>query len=515
MKKLLVLLLSLMLVASLTPLAAAGELEHMELTVTVWDVGRAFPEGKEKDAMLKLVEEKFNVTLVPMNVGWGDYNDKYMTWAAAGEMPDVAGGTAMVGGSTFYSWIEDGVVRALPDDLSAYPNLARYMDLPEVLAYQVDGQNYFFPRMTYNDPSYWCMDRGLVIRKDWLEALGLPMPTDGDMLLATMEAFTDKDPDGDGQKNTIGFAYNAVFPTSQQIASYGYTDSRWVKMEDGNWKWPVCEENTIPLIDMLRKAYKNGWMDQDFAARATNDCRELFAAGQIGILAYQNTPKHLNNIYKSWVLVQPDKKFEDCVALVPLTGDKACAFQEMSFWSETYMGGHVDDKKAERIMMLMDYLYSDESMKMATFGFEGEDYKVEDGQIVPTLPLNEAGDMISLSDKYPSAGLFATLAVWCGDMLQYENPAIPQYIRDMSQAEYERRVAEWKSPNLDWEVAALNLPEKTEMSIRTNTQWSAIIADGSDTPTEELYKTALAEWNAQGYEAAWKAVTEAAAKLGK
>jgi hypothetical protein len=34
-------------------------------------------------------------------------------------------------------------------------------------------------------------------------------------------------------------------------------------------------------------------------------------------------------------------------------------------------------------------------------------------------------------------------------------------------------------------------------------------------PTEELYKTALAEWNAQGYEAAWKAVTEAAAKLGK
>ena len=50
----------------------------------------------------QLVEEKFNVTLVPMNVGWGDYNDKYMTWAAAGEMPDVAGGTAMVGGSTFY-----------------------------------------------------------------------------------------------------------------------------------------------------------------------------------------------------------------------------------------------------------------------------------------------------------------------------------------------------------------------------------------------------------------------------
>lgn len=515
MRKTLSLFLALLLLISVAPLAGAAELEHMELTVTVWDVANAFPEGKERDALLKMVEDKFNVTFTPMNVGWGDYVDKYMTWAAAGSMPDIAGGTAQVGGSTFYSWIDEGVVRALPDDLSAYPNLAKYMDLPEVKAYQVEGHNYFFPRMTYEDPSYWCMDRGLLIRKDWLKALDLPMPTDGESLLKTMEAFAEKDPDGDGQKNTIGFAYNAVFPTSQQIASFGYTDQRWVKMEDGNWKLPVMEERTIPLIDMLRTAYKNGWMDQDFAARATWDCRELFAAGQIGILALQNTPKHINNVYNSWVSVQPNKDFFDSVAIVPLAGDNAYAFQEMSFWSETYVGGHVDDKKLERIMMIMDYLCSDEAIKLAAFGIEGEDYKVEDGVIVPTLPLNEAGEMITLASKYPSAGMLGSLAVWVNDLKQYEVPTIPQGIRDMCQAEYERRVAEWKSPNLDWEVAAFNLDEKTEMSVRPSQQWSAIIADGSDTPTAELYKKALEEWNAQGYEKAWKAVTEAAQKIGK
>ena len=45
--------------------------------------------------------------------------------------------------------------------------------------------------------------------------------------------------------------------------------------------------------------------------------------------------------------------------------------------------------------------------------------------------------------------------------------------------------------------------------------WSTIIADTSDTPTEELYQNLLAEWNSQGYEACWQAVTAAATELGK
>lgn len=515
MKKLIVMLLTLALLTSLVPLSLASGLEPMELTVTVWDVANAFPEGKEKDAILKMVEEKFNVTFTPMNVSWGDYGDKYMAWAAAGTMPDIAGGIALVGGSNYYQMIEGGVVRALPNDLSAYPNLNKYMSLPEVKAYQVEGQNFFFPRMTYTDPSYWCMDRGLLIRKDWLKNLGLEMPTSPEALLKTMEAFTNEDPNKDGEKNTIGFAYNTVFPTSQHIAAFGYTDSRWVKMEDGNWKMPVCEENTIPLIDMLRTAYRNGWMDQDFAARATWDCRDLFASGGIGILAFQNTPKHINNIYKKWVIAQPNQDFFDSVAIVPLTGDNCYAFQEMSYWSETYIGSQVDDKKLDRIMMIMDYLYSEEAIKLSIYGIENEDYKVENGTIIPTLPKNEAGDTIPLSDKYPSVAMFGSLAVWCNDMMQYVNPVIPAGIRDMCQAEYERRTVEWKKPNLDWEVAALNLPEKTEMSIKTATQWSIIVADNSDTPTAELYKKALEEWNAQGYEACWKAVTQAANEMGK
>lgn len=515
MRKWLSALLAALLVAACLPALAfaEGELAHMDITVGLWDIDTSFSDEKDQ-AILAEVQNKFGVTFQPMNVGWGDYTDKYLVWAASGTMPDISGGVNVIGGSTFYSWVEDGVIRALPEDLSAYPDVAKYMELPEVVAYQVDGQNYFFPRMTYEDPSYWCMDRGLLIRKDWLANLGLEMPTNGEELLATMRAFTEDDPDGNGEADTIGFAYNAVHPVSQQIASYGYTDGRWVKGEDG-WRIASYEANTIPLIDMLRTAFKNGWMDPDFASRATNDCQELFAAGRVGILAKQNSPKHVDIVYDLWVTIQPDVNFFDAVAIVPLQTEEATMFQEMSYWSETYVPSTVDDAKLERIMMIMNYLYADEGVMLTSYGFEGTDYSYDDaGQIVPTLPLNENGTMMTVGTKY-AGGFLSGLAAWNGDMLQYVDPTIPLEIRAMCQAEYERRRANWISPNLDWEVAALNLVEKTEMSSNANAGWSTIIADTSDTPTEELYGQLLAEWNAQGYQAAYEAVTRAAAELGK
>ena len=81
--------------------------------------------------------------------------------------------------------------------------------------------------MTYND-QLLVHDRGPVIR-DWLEALGLPMPTDGDIRRPPWKHLPIGS-DGDGQKNTIGFAYNAVFPAASRCF-LGYTDSRWVKMK--------------------------------------------------------------------------------------------------------------------------------------------------------------------------------------------------------------------------------------------------------------------------------------------
>ena len=514
MKKFIALFLAALSILAMAPaLSLAADLEPMDISISLWDIDKSFPEGQPPTKIRKAIEDKFNVTFSPMIFGWGDGEEKLNLWAATGTLPDITGGAAWVGSGTYISWVDDGVVRALPDDLSAYPNIDQYMGLPEVTAYQKNGKNYFFPRMTYTDPRYWCMDRGLLIRKDWLDILGLEMPNNTDDLMDVIKAFTEQDP---GEVGAIGFAFNAVFPFSQQIASFGYTDNRWIKMGD-DWKQPCFEETVIPLTDWCRTAYKNGWMDQDFASRATNDPRELFSAGRIGVLAYQNSPKHVNLLRNLWMTAQPDKDFMECVGIVPLQSDIATQFQEMAYWSETYVSSAVDDAKMERILMLMDYLYSDEGVLWTMYGEEGVDFYYDDnGEIVVTLPIDpESGKMLTMTEAYPDSEFVSYLAAWNGDMIQYIDPSIPADLREMCTAEFERRRDNWIFPDLDFEVASLDLPEKIEMTARASIQWSTIVADTSDTPTEELYQQALAEWNSQGYEACWQAVTAAARAMGK
>ena len=64
----------------------------------------------------------------------------------------------------------------------------------------------------YNGKSYGlastgsiAKNEGLLIRKDWLDKLGLKVPTTTDELMAVMKAFTFNDPDGNGKADTYGY----------------------------------------------------------------------------------------------------------------------------------------------------------------------------------------------------------------------------------------------------------------------------------------------------------------------
>ncbi|MCS7061800.1 MAG: hypothetical protein RMN25_11640, partial [Anaerolineae bacterium] len=126
------------------PPASSGDTSSdlIEVTVSFWDIQNSFPEG-EPDAIAKMVQDRFKIKLVPVNVGWGDADEKYNTWAASGQLPDVIGAVSLVVSPRFNQWINDGVVRPLPDDLSEYPEISKLMNQPEVKAFTVAGKNYF------------------------------------------------------------------------------------------------------------------------------------------------------------------------------------------------------------------------------------------------------------------------------------------------------------------------------------------------------------------------------------
>ena len=62
-------------------------------------------------------QPEISVVFKPYSVGWGDCTEKMNIWATSGELPDVMGAVDAVGTGTYFRWIEDGVIRARPDDL--------------------------------------------------------------------------------------------------------------------------------------------------------------------------------------------------------------------------------------------------------------------------------------------------------------------------------------------------------------------------------------------------------------
>ncbi len=498
-----------------TVTVVAAEKLVIEIKVSLWDIANSFPEG-EPDAIAKYVSDKLKIKFTPVNVGWGDADEKYNTWAASGQLPDIIGAIAMPGTARYFQWINDGVVRPLPD-ISGYSEISKLMKLPEVTAFDVTGKQYFVPRLTYSDAAWWAMDRGLIVRKDWMEKLGISEPkTEEDYINMTM-AFAKNDPDGNGQNDTAGLTpVGTGFLVSQGWTGFGYTDRVWMKDTDAKYRQAVSGDRTYQLMQFLKKMYAAGGLDPDFATLDPNQALEKFASGKTGMLLRQVSPSLMKGVMDSWNKLQPDKDFISSIAILPgpTVDGSYTRFAEKAYWSESYFSSNVDDAKMARILELYNWLYSKEGMYMMKYGIENKDWTMENGSVKLLTPVDEKTGMHKpTSEIYPFTSSISWLASW--DLLQYEDPNIPESLRKLCVAERDFRVANWKDPQINWKVQAIDVPEKQEMaSVLFLDDWVKFIMDESGKPNQEIYDAMKQNWDANGYAAAVEAVTAKAKELG-
>ena len=125
------------------------------------------------------------------------------------------------------------------------------------------------------------------IRKDWLEKLGLKVPTTMDELLAVARAFRDRDPDGNGKKDTISIALNKTLGSNAYTlkalgnplkAYYGI----WVP-KAGSLVYGSVQPEMKTALKLMQDLYKEGIFDLEFAVKDDGKVAEDIAAGKIGI----------------------------------------------------------------------------------------------------------------------------------------------------------------------------------------------------------------------------------------
>ncbi|OMC69753.1 hypothetical protein BK121_14105 [Paenibacillus odorifer] len=489
--------------------------DPMTISLGFWDADAEIA-NIEKDPIAKQVLEKFNITLKPVNLSWDDYTQKIQMWAASGQLPDIFAIDA-VGTQYQRKWVNQGVVKALPD-LSKYPNLAKYFESPDIKGLGVDGKYYTVPRRMFPSVDWSALDRMVFYRWDLAQKAGITKePETWEEFEAMLDAIVKSDPEG---KHVTGLTTTTTKMLGGFFWLYGNpvatsdgsgSDFKWIK-EDGKFIPAVFSKNALPALQNMKNMYEKGLIDPDIALVKPAESYDNFVAGKAAALLSGGGFINLNSdMYeKRWKTAYPDKDMTESVkALKPLIGpdgERSHAIFK-TYWSESYFSNKIDDKKMDRIMALYDYVLSPEGKDLLTYGIEGVDYKLENGQKV----VIEKG---SLNEKYPASRFLKNLVAYeTSDSYNMDNPTIANEGIRKEAVDY----IDWiqnntKVPEYDIRLTYMTTPTKDKFTVLDHDDLLKIML--SKEPVESYWNSIVNDYKAKGLDKMIEEVNEKAKEQG-
>ena len=205
---------------------------------------------------------------------------------AAGDIPDMF----PVSHKEMPKWADNGLLRPL-DDLVAehYPNQGEFFDqdtweraFDSFASYQGQQYRLLVPQNSHRTHQV------LLLRKDWLDKLGLEVPDTLDELMTVMKAFTFDDPDGNGENDTFGFTgYRELGRMNPFLNPFGVEDDR------GNLHWSTADGQLVPdfirpemkqALAYVREMFESGVYDKEsLVTNSRPAVEEKFLSGKVGI----------------------------------------------------------------------------------------------------------------------------------------------------------------------------------------------------------------------------------------
>ena len=161
-------------------------------------------------------------------------------------------------------------------DLVANSEYFKNMDPAVLESVTIDGKIYGIP-----------LEKGggtvTYIRQDWLDQLGLSVPTNYDEFINVLRAFKTLG------NNVVPFtAPGFVSDQAEYYLREFYQDAspEFVRNEEGLWVDGMLEENMVGALQRMRDAYAEGLIDLEIVTNKTSTCRDKWYAGDVGVFTY-------------------------------------------------------------------------------------------------------------------------------------------------------------------------------------------------------------------------------------
>jgi putative aldouronate transport system substrate-binding protein len=317
-----------------------------KLTIKLIDGSWADPLPAPTGEGVKMINEKFNTDFKPQFIPYDELTNKLPVIMAAGDLPDMIGMEAV--DANFVKWAKQGAFLPLNDYIDKYPTLKA---VPKSVwdAVTVDGKIYAIPQ--YFPVKY---GKKPIIRKDWLDNLGLKMPTNYEELKQVALAFTNNDPDKNGKKDTYGLGMGKLIVYGAWMGA-GYDNVWYYKNEKGQLIPGSLSEGFKTQITVLHDLYKAGAINKDWAVTKIQDVRKDFFAGKFGIF-YEQPYDISETRFKDLKTVNPSAELAVIPAFTQEDGQQGYPglpgyYQMMSLNANLKN----DPDKIDRILQMEDY----------------------------------------------------------------------------------------------------------------------------------------------------------------
>ncbi|MFC0472161.1 extracellular solute-binding protein [Halalkalibacter kiskunsagensis] len=351
-----------------------------------------------------VLQEIEKVTNTKLNVEWvsaNNYADRFNVILASGNLPDLM----LVPdpfSPVFKRAAEQGAFWDVSPYIDDYPNLKEGIaDIAWELT-QIDGANYGIPRPRPSEGETF-----FIIRKDWLDNVGLEMPTTSDELYEVMKAFANEDPNNSGKDDTYGMVGYVNPEDMGDMGSYEgmFTgvNGEW-KEENGELTHVAFLPETRDALEYLANAYADGLIPEDFASLQVSQVKDMFKAGRAGII--NEKAGAMQEYYDHFSQVDPDFEFTN---LMPVTSINDYNPAGPGFAGANVISKSVPEVKMKQILQMMDRWMEDDVFSLHRHGIEGVHHTVENGEIVidtEKMTSDAVGDhnqIVYVSDPYASS----------------------------------------------------------------------------------------------------------------
>jgi putative aldouronate transport system substrate-binding protein len=355
--------------------------------IDLWAQATVTEAGAPPDDWIayQIIHDELNINLTYTIIPTGaDGEAKLNASAAANDLPDVF---QMVSASNdsrgaLLRLVDLGLMAPVDDLMPLMPErvATHYNDPLAIQLVTIDGKQYGLPELPPLPKR-----EGFVIRKDWLDKLGLEAPTTPEELLAVAVAFTEQDPDGNGQNDTYGIGgflngpglgtrFDFIFGAYGVAGVWDFTDA-------ASFGLNVRSENYPEALAYFNSLVEANVIDPDWPTLTRDDFRARWKQGMFGIMWEDFAALTNKSNYEPFDTNFPDAEWVPLSSPVGPDGDAAYGVYTGRGQIFGISQNAVDEGKGEAIARLLEWMATD-GYYLLGFGEEGVNYIIDaDGNI--------------------------------------------------------------------------------------------------------------------------------------